>query len=135
MYTVEQLIAHAVGDYILQTDQMATKKTDSSRWAAFHAIFYTLPFLFLTQSVIALTIIAGTHFAIDRCVLARYVTKLKTLIDALVLSPRDIRGYFDQMDAAGFPPEVPAYLRVWIFIIADNLLHITINAFAIYYFG
>ena len=50
MFTADQLIAHAVGDYILQSDWMALEKTKRSLAAAVHALTYTLPFLFLTSS-------------------------------------------------------------------------------------
>lgn len=135
MFHLEQIIAHGIGDYVLQSDQMAVQKTKSHRWALFHGIFYTIPFLFLTTSPEALLIIAGTHYLIDRYRLAMYVVWVKTLIDAVVLSPWDIRGYFTHVCNDGFPEATPGFLRVWIYIIVDNLLHITINAAAIYYFG
>ena len=47
MFTVDQLVAHAVGDYVLQSEWMAVEKTK------------------------------GTHFVIDRWQLARYVAWLK----------------------------------------------------------
>jgi hypothetical protein len=50
MITADQLVAHAVGDYILQSDWMATEKTKQNAAAATHALTYTLPFLFLTRS-------------------------------------------------------------------------------------
>lgn len=73
LFTADQLVAHAVGDYVLQSDWMATEKR--RRWlaAVVHAVCYTLPFLFLTRSVPALAVIAGTHAVIDRYALARFV--------------------------------------------------------------
>lgn len=72
------LLCHLVGDYLLQSDWMASTKT-SRMWPAFvHAVVYTIPFaLVLTQSHTALAIIAGTHFIIDHWRLARYVCWLK----------------------------------------------------------
>ena len=66
------LLAHLVGDYVLQNHAMATRKTSSWPWALLHAAFYTLPFLLLTQDWRALAIIGGTHAVIDRYRLARY---------------------------------------------------------------
>lgn len=54
MFTADQIVAHLVGDYILQSHWMATEKTKRSIAAATHAITYTLPFLLLTRSPAAL---------------------------------------------------------------------------------
>ena len=78
MFTADQLVAHAVGDYLLQSEWMAQEKTKRSLAALIHCAFYILPFLFITQNVYALAIIFGTHFVIDRWHLARYVAWLKT---------------------------------------------------------
>jgi hypothetical protein len=82
--TATQLVAHAVGDYLLQSDWMANEKTKKSVAALAHAVMYTLPFLFLTTSWKALLFIAGTHFIIDRWRLARYVVWAKNF-----LAPRE----------------------------------------------
>ena len=50
MFTVDQLIAHAVGDYVLQSEWMAREKTKRSLAALAHVAFYLLPFLFITQN-------------------------------------------------------------------------------------
>jgi hypothetical protein len=133
MFTADQLVAHAVGDYILQSHWMATEKTKNSAAAAIHAITYTLPFLLITQSVAALAIICGTHFLVDRFRLARFVVWLKngpfrmvhTDLGWLRLKPVTATGYQD---------DVPAWLSVWLFIAADNIIHVVINAMAIRYF-
>lgn len=80
MITASQLIAHAVGDYVLQTDWMASEKTKKSTAAAVHVLTYVLPFLFLTTSIPALTVIMLTHFAIDRWRLARYVIWIRNFL-------------------------------------------------------
>ena len=66
MITGDQIIAHFVGDYILQSDWMVREK--GRRWLAnlVHVLFYTLPFLFLTTNPLSLAVIAGTHMIIDR---------------------------------------------------------------------
>lgn len=66
-----ELLAHLFGDYVLQSHVMATRKTSSLAWALIHATFYTLPFLFLTHSPVALAVILGTHALIDRFAVAR----------------------------------------------------------------
>ena len=71
--TMDQIVAHLVGDFVLQPSWVAEQKTRCSRTAFAHCLIYTLPFLFLTHSPWALAFIAGTHFLIDRFRLARYV--------------------------------------------------------------
>lgn len=88
-FTAGQLIAHTIGDYVIQTDYMASEKTKKSSVAAFHAITYTIPFLFLTQSIPALLFIAGTHFLMDRFRVARYVCYAKNF-----LQPKRLLGYY-----------------------------------------
>lgn len=77
MITADQLFCHGVGDYVLQSDWMATEKTKKSVAAAAHALTYSLPFLVLTQSPAALAVICLTHFVIDRWRLARFVVWAK----------------------------------------------------------
>lgn len=75
--TADQLLAHAVGDYILQSDWMATEKTKKNIVAMAHALTYGLPFLFFNPGLLAWGFIVVTHFLIDRFRLARYVVWLK----------------------------------------------------------
>jgi len=125
MITADQLVAHAVGDYILQSDWMATEKTKQNAAAAAHAFTYTLPFLFLTRSPAALAVIMGTHFVIDRYRLARYVVWAKNW-----LGPNKP---WAECSATGYPADRPAWLTVWLLIIADNVLHVLINGIALRY--
>lgn len=80
MIVADQLVAHLVGDYVLQSDWMAGEKTKKSVAALAHTIVYTLAFLLLTLSWKALLVIAGTHFVIDRWRLARYVVWAKNFL-------------------------------------------------------
>jgi len=130
MITADQLFAHAVGDYVLQTDWMATEKTKRSLAAALHVATYGLPFLLLRPSLLALLVIVGTHFVIDRWRLARYVVWAR----AWMTSPWSGRpSPFRACAATGFEPDRPAWLAVWLMIIVDNLLHVGINALALRY--
>ena len=54
MFTVDQLIAHAVGDYLLQSEWMAREKTKRSLAALVHSVFYLLPFLFIFNTELLL---------------------------------------------------------------------------------
>lgn len=122
MFTADQLVAHAVGDYILQSNWMANEKTRNSVAAATHAATYTLPFCLITQSVAALLVISITHFLIDRLRLARYVVWLKN-------------GAKGPITATGYPDSMSPFLSVWLYIAADNVIHVLINGAAIWYFG
>jgi hypothetical protein len=122
IFTADQIVAHLVGDYILQSHWMAQNKGKSSLAAAIHAITYTAPFLFITWAPVALAIILVSHFFIDRFSLARFV----------VWAKNGMRG---PVTATGYADDVPAWLSVWLLIIADNTIHIICNGLAIYYFA
>lgn len=130
MITADQLLAHLVGDYLLQSDWMAQEKTKQT-WAAWmHAVCYTVPFLFLTSSAWALWWIMVTHFVIDRFRLARYVCWAKNW-----LAPREGRPLpWKDCQATGYDPSRPPWLSVWLLIIADNTLHLLCNGLALAYF-
>lgn len=140
IFTADQLVAHAVGDYILQSHWMATEKTKQHFAAAIHAATYTVPFVLITQSAAALAMICCTHFLIDRYRLARFVVWAKNgpwtrepeyVEDAL-------NGYvysLKPVTATGYPDDVPPWLSVWLLIAADNILHVLCNGLAIYYLG
>lgn len=119
MITADQILAHLVGDYLLQSHWMATEKTKQSTAAAVHAVTYALPFVFLTRSVGALAFIVGTHFLIDRFRLARFVVWIKN------------GDWQSAPTATGYREDVPAWLAVWLLIIADNTLHLICNGVAI----
>jgi Protein of unknown function (DUF3307) len=76
MVTADQLVAHVVGDYLLQSDWMAREK--GRRWlpAAVHAILYAVPFVLLGPSLKGWLAIAASHFVLDRWRVARFVSWL-----------------------------------------------------------
>jgi len=117
------VLAHLVGDYLLQSHWMATCKTQ--RWwpAVAHGLTYTLPYLLVTQSAWALLVICGTHIVIDRYRLARHVVWLKNQMAPASHRP----GH----TATGYADDVPPLMAVWLLIIADNTLHLLINAAAV----
>lgn len=107
---MEQLLLHLIGDYLTQTDWMATEKTKRSTAVVTHAIVYSLPFLLLGPSTLAFIAILSTHYLIDRYRLARYVVFAKNWITNPSLRWVDC-------SATGF----------WLLIIADNTMHLCIN--------
>lgn len=104
---MEQLLAHLWGDYILQTHQMATEKEHSWFWAILHGVVYVVPFaVFIpTCSGLAAAVIAGTHIVIDRFRLGKRFKK--------------------------FPVPTPDAVMIWLRIIIDNTIHLTINYLAL----
>lgn len=154
MITADQLVAHAIGDYILQSDWMATEKTKRSIAALVHVLTYMLPFLFLRPSPLALFVIVSTHFVIDRWRLARFVVWLKNWVcpfwkrelyalpysgvvkpgQLLPASERRVHvRSWREWAGTGYPPNTPAWLATWLLIIADNIMHVVINGLALRY--
>ncbi len=93
----DQIFCHLVGDFVAQSDWMASRKTQSSWPCLIHALAYTICFIPLTCiwsdidwspvswtpssiSWKALSFIAVTHFIVDRWRLARYVCWLKNFL-------------------------------------------------------
>ncbi len=128
MITADQLLAHAIGDYVLQSDWMANEKTKRHTAAAVHAATYALPFLFLTRSLPALAFIVCTHFVIDRWRLARYVVWAKNLV-----GPKAYRYPWSECVGTGYHKDRPPWMAVWLLIAADNSIHVLLNGLAIYY--
>lgn len=129
MITADQLVAHAIGDYVLQSDWMASEKTKRSLAALVHAYTYSIPFLFVDgASWAAIVAIVGSHFVIDRWRLARYIVWAKNLI-----GPVSAYRPWAECSATGYPPDRPPWMAVWLLIIADNTLHVLCNGLALAY--
>lgn len=150
MITADQILCHLIGDYILQSDWMATEKTKKSLAALAHVITYSLPFLFFRPSWSALLFIAATHFVIDRWRLARYVVWAKNFLGPRrkfeweEASPYDMGVLFHyeerwvnppwpECSATGYWKRNPTWLSTWLLIIADNTLHLICNGLALTY--
>jgi hypothetical protein len=117
------VLLHFVGDYLLQSNWMASEKL-KRWWPAFlHALSYTLPFLLLTQNILALLIIGGTHAVIDRYRLAKHIVFAKNF-----LAPRKYWPSWEDSKKTGYPNSTPIWLATWLMIIADNMIHIIINS-------
>lgn len=129
MITADQLLAHAVGDYLLQSHWMATNKTKSHIAALAHVLFYGLAFFPLQPSLPAWLAIVGSHFLIDRYRLARFLVVIKNVYLA---PPGQEERFYAMLDpATGYPEDCPPWLAVWLLIIADNILHVICNGLAL----
>lgn len=129
--TADQLVIHAIGDYVLQSDWMANSKTKAWTPAIVHVLVYGLPWLFLTTSPAALAVIVGTHLIIDHYRLARHVSWVKNFLAPRSAWPKP----WKTCQATGYDPDKPAWMSVWLMIIVDQILHVLCNALAIKYLG
>ena len=109
-----QVLFHLWGDYITQNNWMANKKVLFTKegWLAcfIHCALYSIPFSFIATPT-ALVVIFSTHFFIDKFRLAKYVNQFKNW----------------SFTPTGFPESTPPFLAVWLLLIVDNILHVTIN--------
>ena len=123
---MEQLLCHLFADYWLQNDWMALNKKKHFWIALVHAIVYTIPFLLLTKSILALSVICITHAIIDHTNIVCKLNQVKNWDfigcfgwDNILIKD----GYYDR----------PIFIRVWLIIIQDNILHLIINYLSIKY--
>ncbi|MGW3816333.1 DUF3307 domain-containing protein [Streptomyces sp. NPDC005046] len=124
MLLFESLLAHLADAYLIQSDWMATEKVKRWRPAIVHGTTYGLPFLLITQSPLALAVIVVTHIVLDRYRAAKYLVWARNL-----LAPASRRGaWADVQKNQGSPVTVPSGLANALVIIADNTVHLAINA-------
>ncbi len=125
---MEQLLAHLVGDYMLQNSWMAANKGKSIVAATIHGVFYTLPFLLLTSNPVALLLIATTHIAIDYFKLGHIYMWAKDQF-----APKKYRSSLATFLKTF--PQKPEWLHFWLRIIIDNTMHLVINYFVLKHIG
>jgi hypothetical protein len=138
--TADQVLAHMVGDYLLQSDWMAQEKVKKSMAAWAHGVTYGLPFIFFEPAWYTFFIIVICHWIIDHFRLARYVVWAKNF-----LSPKKTYEEFDgkyrertwwapweDCKGTGYHKDRPPFMAVWLMIIADNIMHVTCNGLAFY---
>lgn len=133
---MEQLLCHLVGDYWLQNDWMALNKKKQWFPAIVHGIIYTLPFLLLTRSILALSIICISHIVIDHTNLVGRLNQLKNwnFENELVAYTQKIgfgKSKSISMNLNDGYNGRPLFIRIWLIIIQDNILHLLINYFAL----
>ena len=103
------VLAHFVGDYLLQDDRMAERKKTSDLWCSIHVLLYMVPFLFCGLQPWQMVAIAAQHYAVDRSGFVVWFMKVKG-------QERFAKG-----------PCAP-----WSVILTDNLLHILWIAFVVW---
>lgn len=117
-----QLILHGIGDYVIQTDKWAIGKKNKGLYGTVcclkHCITYALPFKFIGSWWAVLAIFVS-HYFIDRTKIIEWCLAWKNGVD-------NIKNF-------GFSEQKPFALSIWLFIITDNVVHITCNYFALMY--
>ena len=113
---MEQLLLHFIGDYIFQNDDMALTKKEAGLkgflYCAIHCMVYASFFFFITNWL-AVFLIAITHFIIDRWNLVGHMIRIK--------------NFRDTTENFGHRPDRPVFVTVWLYIIQDNVIHVTVN--------
>lgn len=95
------IYAHLIGDYLLQTDWMATRKKTSHKACVAHVAAYMLPFLLTPFTWWQLLLVAGQHYAQDKTNFVVWFMKIK--------------------HSEGFTKE-PFF--PWSIILTDNIIHV-----------
>lgn len=112
-------LIHCVSDYWLsQNDYIATHKKENFLLALLHAFLYTIPFVILTRSVLALFVIFITHALIDGTHIVEKLNQIKN---------------WNFYTSTGYDDDRPIWISVWLLIFQDNILHLVINYLAILY--
>lgn len=62
-YLILLLLAHIVGDFYIQTDNIANKKEESIKWVLIHSFYYWITFLIISLPVISWEIVYGVTIA------------------------------------------------------------------------
>ena len=109
---------HLIGDYLLQNNWMAQNKTKRHLPALIHALIYSFLFLFILDFEWWLVVFI-THFFIDRYRLAVYWIKF-------------VNNSWNESNF-GYGDDMPTWMSVWLMIIIDNTIHLTINSICIYF--
>ena len=99
---MDYLIAHLVGDYLLQNDWMAVNKKRRTWPCLVHVFLYTLAVaVFTGWGVLPLAIVAVTHFIQDRTSIIAWWMR------------------FNRQEGFAKPPLAP-----WSVIVVDNVWHL-----------
>lgn len=64
--TIPYVLAHFIGDFLLQNDWLAVGKKRSSWICTLHVALYMMPFLLVDITLVQFTLIAIQHWAQDR---------------------------------------------------------------------
>lgn len=131
MFTIfEKLVlGHLIGDYLLQSRQMALKKSAPGRsgliWCLAHCLLYTAVICLFTSSwdLIKISLIFMSHFPIDRWSLAG---KWLQLIKG--------RDFFAAYHSKAEFHEIDLSFSTIVYVVVDNTFHLLLMAAIFLYF-
>lgn len=104
-----ELLAHLIGDYLLQPRSLFQGKQGNLLWSLVHGMIYSIPFLWITQDLLLLSAIAVGHGLVDfLCLGGRWAGHL---------------GFTGMQDARSIG---------WVFV-CDNTLHLTWNHLVLHF--
>jgi hypothetical protein len=92
------LLAHFIGDYLLQNDYLAINKRTNWKVCLLHALLYLLPFLLTDLSAMQLLLIGLQHYIQDKSAFVKWYC-------------RTTKKFQNRAD-------------IWGFVIVDNIFHI-----------
>lgn len=114
------LIAHVLGDYYFQNDEMSQLKKEKISGVIKHSVYYSIPFIavwiFINESFKLLIFLCLTHFIID---FIKYIV-YKMYTNKLNYSYKNI---------------LSRSVKPWIIYLFDQLLHIISIFILVYYFS
>lgn len=139
LFGITFILCHMVGDYVLQNNWIANRKTSDIRIAFLHGVLYTAPFGVLMLAIAPTRPPAGVWdyvwvvliFVVTHAFIDRY-RLVKPLIWAInQVAPREHRyPYAEAMANGGYSKSTPVWLSTWLMILVDNSIHIVIGLLA-----
>ena len=120
----EMLLGHFVGDYLLQNNWMALKKSDNTGlgWAAciVHCLLYTsaVCVLMWEWNPLWITAVFLSHFVIDKFGIAESYLK--------IINGRSLRRFITEPVNQTYSPTVALQsgFYVFVYVVVDNTMHI-----------
>lgn len=116
---VKMLLGHFAGDYLLQSKEMAIKKSERSwqgfLWCFFHCAIYTLTICLILRTLnpLIITLIFLSHFPIDRWSLAN--KWLDFIGGRNILTAHESKDKRQEIDIA---------FSCFVYAVADNTMHL-----------
>jgi|SRR6185437_5500754 len=112
-FALPWLLAHFIGDYLLQNDWMAVNKKKSSLACTIHVTLYMLPFLLTELTIIQFILVYAQHWIQDRTKFISWWCKTMGSFQAELKTPALPWGHF----------------------IVDNIFHVIWVWVVVQYFG
>lgn len=96
------ILAHFIGDFLLQNDWLAVNKKRSNVACTVHVLLYMVPFVFVEATPLQYVLIATQHWAQDRSAFVAWYCRFT-------------RSFQDELKQSGIP---------WGHVMVDQVFHI-----------